>query len=223
MKNTGMVKGLLIAGLMAGMALPSMAVLTLPIADDAVTDAGLMRLGAGVTLESDINLYGGRFTYGLADGIGLFGGGGIVDPDGPDSEPYFQVGGQYTLPVYDLPFDLAVRGAFGMTSFDESSYGWETEIDIWMLNFGLLASTDVEMVTLYGYAGLSYQDYDYERTQTVTVNGTRFRQSISDDNTETELAIGGGVLFPVNDQISFYGELMHIDDLFISLGGHLNF
>ncbi len=62
--------------LMLVFAVPAMAVLTLPIADDATTEPGLIRIGGGVTLESDMNMYGARFTYGLDHGIALFGGGG---------------------------------------------------------------------------------------------------------------------------------------------------
>lgn len=191
------------------------AVLTLPIADDANTQAGLMRLGGGVTLESDLNLYGGRFTYGVADGIALFGGAGLADPDGLDSEPYLQLGGQFKLPVHDLPMDLAIRAGFGYVSFSDSEPGFKADWDIWMINVGLLASWDLDVVTVYGFGGISYQNYDL----TVTQGRLRF----SEDDTETELAIGGGVIFPVNDQVSFYGELMHIDELFISLGGRFDF
>ncbi len=203
------------------------AVLTLPIADDARTEEGTMRLGAGATLESDVNLYGGRFTYGIADGIALFGGGGLVDPDGISSEPFLQIGGQFSLPIDDLPFDLAVRAAFGIASFDESETIRErdftvrskTELDIWDLNVGLLASSELDAVTLYGFVGISYQKVDFKVTN--RMNG--FRESFSDDDTDTELAIGGGLLFPVDDSISLYGELMHIDELFVSLGGRFEF
>ncbi len=191
------------------------AVLTLPIADDADTAAGLMRIGGGVTLESDINLYGGRFTYGVADGIALFGGAGLVDPDGMDSEPYLQLGGQFKLPVYDLPMDLAVRAGFGYVSFSERDHGVKYDLDVWMINAGLLASWDLDVVTVYGFGGISYQNFD----ETVSGDGMRF----SHDDSETELAIGGGVIFPLDDSISFYGELMHIDELFISLGGRFDF
>jgi len=44
--------------------------------------------------------------------------------------------------------------------------------------------------------------------------GTRY----SDSDTETELALVGGLLYALDERISFYGELAHIDDLFIYCG-----
>lgn len=193
----------------------SVAVLTLPIADDANTDMGDMRVTGSITLESDVNLYGARFTYGIADGLAAFAGLGLIDPDGGDTEPFLQLGGQYRLPIEDLPFDLAVRGGFGYASFSEREAGVKVDIDIWILNGGLLASMDVDIFTVYGFLGLSYQKIDTE----ARADGFR----VSRDDTETELALGGGILFPLNDQISFYGELMHIDNLFISIGGRFDF
>ncbi len=214
MKRLQVMVGGVVAALLLSV-MPAVAWLTLPIADDADTAQGVMRLGAGVTLESDVNLYGARFTYGAADGLALFGGGGLVDPDGIDSEPFFQLGAQYKLPIYDLPFDLAVRGAFGYVSFSDRHGGVKSDLDIWMINIGLLASWDLDVVSVYGFGGISHQNYDW----TVSGMGQRY----SEDDSETELAIGGGVLFPLDDRISFYGELMHIDELFISLGGRFEF
>ncbi len=109
----------------------------------------MARVTGSVTLESDVNLYGGRFTYGVADGVALFGGVGIFDPDFGDTEPYFQGGGLYTLPV-DAPVDLALRGAVGYTSYGRS-------VDLWTINGGVLASKEMdEQFTIYGYGGLSY-------------------------------------------------------------------
>ena len=38
---------------------------------------------------------------------------------------------------------------------------------------------------------------------------------------ESDLAVGGGILFALNEHLSFYAELMHIDDLWIGLGARL--
>ena len=201
--------------LMLVFAVPAMAVLTLPIADDATTEPGLIRIGGGVTLESDMNMYGARFTYGLDHGIALFGGGGLVDPDGLDSEPFVQLGGQFQIPLDDVPFDLAVRAGFGYVSFSDSDFGGKADIDILNINVGGLVSYDLEPVIIYGYGGLSYMRTEYEFR---TTDG-----KFSDDDSDTEPAFGGGVLFPVNQQFSLYGELMHIDDLFFSVGAQVNF
>ena len=42
-------------------------------------------------------------------------------------------------------------------------------------------------------------------------------------HSDTEVALAGGVIYPLDDQISFYGELAHIDNLFISLGARYQF
>ncbi len=196
---------------MCMMALPAMAVLTLPIAEDATSEAGEMRVSAGVTIESDFNMYGGRFTYGLTDELSLFAGAGLADPDAFDSEPYFQVGGKYVLPV-DMPVDLALRGGFGIVSFDEG--GWE--LDIWMINAGLLASKAMDdNFTVYGFGGLSYSK--------TKVTAPRMWGGRSSSDTDSELAIAGGVLYAMDDNISFYAELAHIDDLFVSGGVRFKF
>jgi len=187
-------KKLMVTMLICGLALPSMAYLGLPFAEDANTHEGLARITGSVTLESDVNLYGGRFTYGLADGLAVFGGVGIFDPDYGDTEPYFQGGGLYTLPV-DAPVDLALRGAAGYTSYGRS-------VDLWTINGGLLASKELdEQFSLYGFGGLSYWDIS---------NG------YGDDGVEP--AVAAGVLFFLNRQVSLFGELAHIDELFISVG-----
>ncbi len=212
-------KRILLMMLMGVIALPSLAFLTQPIGDDARTDAGEMRISGSVTLESDVNLYGTRFTYGLMDGVALFGGLGIIDPDAGDSEVYFQLGGQYQLPV-EAPVDLALRGAFGMTSWKHSSHGVRAETDIWMLNFGLLASKEVHpQVTLYGFGGLSYSSVDHKVKSPTAWGG----ESRSSSDSETDLAIAGGALYFLTDNISLFGEIAHIDDLFISIGGRYRF
>lgn len=199
------------------MASPALAFLGLPIADDATVTQGDLIVSGGVTLESDINMYGGRVSYGLMDGFSGFIGVGIVDPDGDlDSEPFFQLGGVYQLPV-DAPVDLAVRGSFGIVSFEESWHGEKYELDIWMLNVGVLASHVIDpMITVYGFGGISYQKWEEKYTS------ARWG-SESWDDTETEIAIAGGALFNVNENVSLYGELAHIDEMFISLGGRFKF
>ncbi len=212
-------KRMMLMMFMVGIALPSLAFLTQPIGDDARTDAGEMRVTGSVTLESDVNLYGARFTYGLLDGVALFGGLGILDPDFGDSEIFFQLGGQYQLPV-EAPVDLALRGAFAMTSWEHSTHGVRAETDIWILNFGLLASKEVHpQVTLYGFGGLSRSSVDVKVSSRTAWGG----ESRSSSDSETDLAIAGGALYDLTDDISFFGEIAHIDDLFVSIGGRYRF
>ncbi len=189
------------------MATPAMAYLSIPIADDADTYEHQMRVTGSISLESDLNLFGGRFTYGIRDGLAAFGGIGLADPDtrAYDSSPYFQVGGQYLLPV-DLPVELAMRGAFGMTSLSGSR--GVRDLDIWTLNIGALASMRIDdMFTVYGYGGVSHQDYDAGHYS----------------DTETDPAIAAGAIITLNRNLSFFGELSHIDELFVSLGARFDF
>ncbi len=220
-------KRLLTSIAIALLAAPAFAVLTLPIAEEATTQQGEMRITGAVTLESDVSLYGGRFSYGIMDGLSVFAGAGLYDPDRGDSEPYFQIGSKYTLPV-DAPVDLALRGAFGLVSFDESWSGagesQKFTIDYWMLNVGVLASMPIDtMITVYGFGGISYQNIKVKGTYTETWMGETYRESFSDSDSETELAIAGGGIFNLNPNISLGAELAHIDELFISLYGRFKF
>lgn len=211
-----------------GLVAPAMAFLGMPIAEDAHSSANQMRVTGSLTFEDDVNLYGGRFTYGLTDDLSIFGGLGIADVDGADQEPYLQVGGKYTLPV-DLPFDLALRGAFGITSFEESARNpwgrYKVEVDVWTLSAGLLASKAIDqMFTVYGFGGVSYQKWDVSsRVVATDAWGREQRQSFSDDDSETELALAGGAIFTLNHHLSFFGEISHIDELFVSLGARFEF
>ncbi|MFU8779646.1 MAG: outer membrane protein [Kiritimatiellia bacterium] len=205
----------MIAVLMSVLAVPAMAVLSLPIAEDATSQAGEMRVSGGVTLESDWMMYGGRFSYGVNDRISVFGGAGLADPDGWDSEPYFQFGGKYVLDL-GLDFDLAIRGALGMVSFSESYFGEKWELDLMTITVGALGSKAIDQhLTVYGFGGLSYQKLESKGS------GGGIRHSYSD--TETELAIAGGAIYAMDAQLSFYGELALIDDLFISGGVRYTF
>ncbi len=202
-----MKRNVIIFFLVCGIAAPAMAFLSQPIADDANTYEGQMRVSGSISLESDVNLFGGRFTYGIMDGLAAFGGIGLIDPDtgAYDASPYFQLGGQYLLPV-ELPVELAVRGAFGITSIS-GSRGFR-DLDIWTLNVGALASKQIDqMFTVYGYGGVSHQDWDYGFTS----------------DTELEPAIAAGAIYTLNRNVSFFGEFSHIDDLFVSFGARYDF
>lgn len=202
-------KKLIVVAMVCAMAAPAMAqFIGLPYADSAAAPAaGLMRVSGGVIIGDDANAYGGRFTYGLIEGLALFADLGMIDPDGGDTGLCYQGGGKFTLPL-ELPVDVALRGAIGMSSFDEGP----VSVDVFDVNVGALISKDMDMFTPYGFIGLDYEDAE------VDVSGIG-----SASDSETELAIAGGVLFSLTEQLSLYGELVHIDDLFFGIGGRWQF
>ncbi len=126
------------------------------------------------------------------------------------------LGGQYRLPV-QVPFDLALRGSFGMTSIENDTLWGSVEQEIWTLGFGALGSRQIhEQVTVYGYAGISIQNVDRTIKSDYLAPGER--RSWSDDDTDVEPALAAGALYHLGHNISFFGEISHIDDLFVSLG-----
>ncbi len=177
----------------------------LPIATDGTPKrAGAMAVSGGLVLGDDFNLYGGRFTLNPIEPLALFGDLGIVDPDNGDSEIGFQVGGMFSLPpIENFPLQLALRGALGYVSFDEGA----ADIDLWTLMGGVVASHAVnDLLSVYGILG-----FNHSRAK-AKVFGS------SDTESETDPAVGVGVLLRAMPQLSFYGELVHIDDLWVGLG-----
>ncbi|MBU1694623.1 MAG: hypothetical protein KKC51_11760 [Verrucomicrobia bacterium] len=202
-------KKLIVVAMVCAMAAPAMAqFIGLPYADSAAAPAaGLIRVSGGVVIGDEANAFGGRVTFGVMEGLALFADLGLIDPDGGDTGLCYQGGGKFTLPL-DLPVDVALRGVIGMSSFDAGA----TSVDVFDVNVGALVSKDMEMFTPYGFIGLDYEDAE------VDIPGTG---SISDD--ETNVAIAGGVLFSLTEQLSFYGEIVHIDDLLFGLGARWQF
>jgi hypothetical protein len=187
--------------------------LGLPVADGAVPLAqGAKRVSGGFVLGDDIDLYGGRFAYGMDSRLTIFGDFGFTDPDFGDTGWGIQGGGLYALPIADIPFNMAARGTLGYSTFDVRFHSfWDpargryrtrtASIDIITANIGAVGSKDFDMLTVYGYLGVNY---------------TRFSNGGSDS--ELDPALGGGVLFHLNPQFSLYAELMHIDDPWVGLG-----
>ena len=202
-------KKLIVVAMVCAMAAPAMAqFIGLPYADSAAAPAqGLLRVSGGVVIGDEANAYGGRFTYGLIEGLALFADLGMIDPDGGDTGVCYQGGGKFTLPL-ELPVDVALRGVVGMSSFDVGP----ADMDVFDVNVGALISKDMDMFTPYGFIGLDYEDAEVDIPGVV---------SASDD--ETNVAIAGGVLFSLTEQLSFYGEIAYIDDPYFGLGGRFTF
>lgn len=188
----------------------------LPVADTALgVPQGSMRASAGAVMGDDINLYGARLAFGAADRLTAFGDAGIVDPDDGDSGWGIQGGLAYKL-LLDVPFDLAARGTLGYASADQQVDRYDVDLDIVTINVGALASKPLtDALTLYGYLGLNYSRFK----ESANVRGMSF----SETETETDAAVGGGAILALNDRLSLYGELMHIDDLWIGFGARMFF
>jgi len=201
-------KKLIVAVMICAMAAPAMAQFGgLPYADSAAApEAGLMRVSGGLVIGDDFNTYGGRFTFGLIEGLAIFADIGMLDPDEGDTGLAYQGGAKFTLPL-DLPVDVAVRGTIGMASYDIDN----GDVDSMDFNIGALVSKDLDMFTPYGFIGFNYLDYEVKAGQ----------QKKSDD--ETDIALAGGTLFSLTEQFSLYGELVYIDDVLFGLGGRWQF
>ncbi|MGD9612839.1 MAG: outer membrane protein [Kiritimatiellia bacterium] len=206
-----MKKGLI--GLMvlacAGSALAQLA--GLPIAGGAAAPAGRLQGSGGVVLGDDFNTYGVRVAYAPIEGLAVFGDAGLLDPDEGDMGWAIQGGGLFVLPV-DLPVDVGVRGTIGYGGFDFDEAGVEGDATLLTLNGGVLASKTVDRFTPYAFVGVNYADTE------VDVEGYG-----DESEDETDLAIAAGTTFALNEQLSFYGEIAHIDDVFFGLGARYAF
>ena len=191
------------------LAAPAMAQLAgLPIAGGATAMKGVGASG-GVVLGDDFNLYGARVNFAPADGVLFFGDAGALDPDEGDMGWAIQGGGQFTLPV-ELPVDLALRGAIGFGGFDAEEV--DVSATLMTLNGGLVVSKTIETLTPYAFLGINYAD------TTVEIKGY---DEESED--ETDAVVAGGLSVALNEQISLYGEIAYIDDVFFGFGARMNF
>lgn len=202
-----MKKTLLVIALSAGSVLPAMSQLAgLPVAGDAVSRPGLMQASGGIVLGDHLNLYGGRVGFGLSPAMKVFGDLGLVDPDRGDTGWGIQGGGIFALPLQNLAFDLAARGTIGYASMDQKNRYFKMDVDILSFNAGVLASTQIEAFSLYGYLGLAH------------VRTTASHRGRSHTHSETDPALGIGGIIPVTHNVSLFAELMHIDKAWFGFG-----
>lgn len=198
---------MLVAMLAAGSALAQFA--GLPIAGGAAAESsGSFKLLGGAVLGDDVNVYGGRATFALVDGLTFFGDAGALDPDFGDTGWAIQGGGLFTLPMPDLPLDLGLRGSIGFGGYDTD--GGDVTLTDYM--GGLLVSKTIGQLTPYVFLGLNYLD------ATVDLPGGREH---SED--ETDGVFAAGLSVALNEQFSLYGEFAHIDDPFFGFGGAVRF
>ncbi len=180
-----------------------------PVATDASPAVGgSFSASGGIVLGDNINLYGGRFTFNMTDELSLFGDAGLVDADNLDMGFGVQGGALFRLPEFpDIPLDFGVRGTFSYGTISD-----DVDLDFMALNvMGLASYTIDEMFSVYGVLGLAYI-----RTE------VSFRGFSSTDS-DTEPAIGVGVLANFTPEISAYAEFIHIDDPWIGIGAMFRF
>lgn len=180
-----------------------------PVATDASPAVGgSFSASGGIVLGDNINLYGGRFTFNMTDELSLFGDAGLVDADNLDMGFGVQGGALFRLPEFpDIPLDFGVRGTFSYGTISD-----DVDLDFMALNvMGLASFTIDEMFSVYGVLGLAYI-----RTE------VSFRGFSSTDS-DTEPAIGVGVLANFTPEISAYAEFIHIDDPWIGIGAMFRF
>ncbi len=180
-----------------------------PVATDASPAVGgSFSASGGIVLGDNVNLYGGRFTFNMTDELSLFGDAGLVDADNLDMGFGVQGGALFRLPEFpDIPLDFGVRGTFSYGTISD-----DVDLDFMALNvMGLASFTIDEMFSVYGVLGLAYI-----RTE------VSFRGFSSTDS-DTEPAIGVGVLANFTPEISAYAEFIHIDDPWIGIGAMFRF
>lgn len=180
-----------------------------PVATDASPAVGgSFSASGGIVLGDNINLYGGRFTFNMTDELSLFGDAGLVDADNLDMGFGVQGGALFRLPEFpDIPLGFGVRGTFSYGTISD-----DVDLDFMALNvMGLASFTIDEMFSVYGVLGLAYI-----RTE------VSFRGFSSTDS-DTEPAIGVGVLANFTPEISAYAEFIHIDDPWIGIGAMFRF
>ena len=196
--------------MMTVLAVPALAQFAgLPIAGGAAAaPGGAFSASGGVVIGDDVNLYGVRGGFAPIEGLALFGDAGVLDPDEGDMGWAVQGGGLFTLPL-ELPVDVGVRGTLGFAGYDGDG-GDVTYMDIMG---GLLVSKAIQQLTPYAFLGFNYMDYEVE------LDG--YHGDYSDD--ETDAVLAAGVEFAINEQISLYGEIAHIDDPFFGFGGRARF
>ena len=205
-------KALVTSLLLVVVAAPAWAVLGLPYAQEAVVHEGQMRITGGLTIgelpdgDADVLMFGGRFGYGVIDGLELFGGLGLIsvdvdmddDPDAVDldfdNEPYVQIGGLYILPL-DLPFDVGLRGAVGYARLEDSfreseavdtpggpatiNISGKIEVDLLSINAGVLASKALNpVVSVYGFVGVSHTRVETDGSARVTSDNPYVMQAL---------------------------------------------
>lgn len=153
----------------------------------------------------DLDFYGARGTFKLSDRLAAYGDLGIADFDYGDDGFAFGGGVVYTLSGLMSGVDTAVNGSFHLASGDDVDY---TAFAVRGLFSGDIPTQDVTM-NWYASLGLEFLSYEAE------VCG--FGSCVSADDSDTELAFGGGVVLPIGPGEA-YGGLEYVDDMMLAVG-----
>jgi hypothetical protein len=182
----------------------------LQVADSAAAEKqGLVRATAGVTVGDEWKFIGGRLTYGVLNGLELFGDLGYMDLDEWDGGFSLQGGGIFAIPI-ELPFDVAIRGTIYKPFIDN--------VDIIGVSLcGVLSKSLSKSFSIYGDVGIDYNKTEVEYD--IPGFGT-----ISGDDTNTEIVFAAGVLFyiPNQDRFSVYAEVTYNDDFYVGAGARMD-
>lgn len=152
----------------------------------------------------DVDFYGARATFKLSDQLAAYGDFGIADFDygyGYDDDGFAFGGGVIYSLLGLLPdVDTAVKGGFHLASGDHVDY---SAFSVRGLISGDVPTQNVTM-NWYGSLGLEFINYDFDFCNYC-------------DDSDTELAFGGGVVLPIGPGEA-YGGLEYIDDMMLAVG-----
>lgn len=195
--------GLMVAVvLLAGSALAQMR--GAPVGGGVAGPEDEMIASGGMLISSDIMAYGLRFSWRPIAEVKVFGDLGYLDPDDVDGGLSIQGGGQYTFPIGDaVPIDLGVRASVGFAPLDE--------VDLYMLNAGIIGSMDIAQFTPYAYLGLDYSKMKYSGPY----------GHASEDETNLSLAVG--TTLTLTEIWGLYGEFGYCDEGFFAFGARYTF
>lgn len=215
----------------------------LQVADTAAAaNSGMIQASAGLAVGEDAKFIGARAAFAPLSGLKVFVDGGMIllgevgSISVDDSNTGFGVAGGvlYTVPV-QLPVDLAVRGTvykpfFKDMNSEESIAGvgsMEISVSIIGMNIAAVASMADVVAGLSPYvaAGLNYVRTTVEGSLELDIGHGMGAHSQSWDDTmsDTDPFISAGVIWALNNLLSFYAEVSHMGDLFAGAGARATF
>ena len=158
----------------------------------------------GAAQVGDLDTLGARATCRLNERAALYGDLGIADFDYADDGIAFGGGLIYAIPGLLPDLDTALTGSFHYAAADDIDWN---NIALRGVVSGEVPTRDVTL-TWYGTVGLDVISWDAD----IDCNGYG-----CGDDSDTEVALGGGVILPVGPGEA-YGGLEYIDDMLLAVG-----